>query len=179
RRRGAAAGPARVRPGAARPDRPPARAQPHAPRQAADRGWRWWRRDPWRNPLERTPTRLAGIGRVPAAPTRCASTASGAAQPSSGRRSGPRRTWHRDRADLAVVSIRLPRLLRACPSAGLDGAAQVASARTACQSLHADEAIRRLPPACGDNPPMRLALPFAAAMLLAACVTPRAPVAPV
>src|SRR5690606_40804745 len=55
-------------------------------------------------------------------------------------------------------------------------ATQVASARTACQSLHADEAIRRLATACGDNPPMRLALPFAAALLLAACATPRAPV---
>ena len=32
--------------------------------------------------------------------------------------------------------------------------------------------------ACGDNPPMRLPLPLLAALLLAACASPRAPVAP-
>src|SRR3546814_8604889 len=37
-------------------------------------------------------------------------------------RSGPRRTWHREGANREVRSIRLPRRLRACPSAGLDGA---------------------------------------------------------
>ena len=78
----------------------------------------------------------------------------------------------RERAACAARSIRLPRRLRACPSAGLDGCGQSGHAHGACQSLYADEAInitnhhKPAPPeshrgysaTCADRLPHRAAL---------------------
>ena len=77
-----------------------------------------------------------------------------------------------ERAACAARSIRLPRRLRACPSAGLDGCGQSGHAHGACQSLYADEAIymanrhKPAPPeshrgysaTCADRLPPRAAL---------------------
>src|SRR3546814_1184617 len=68
------------------------------------------------------PSRRAGQSRKRPHRGTCEPAARQVPQPSSGGRTGPRRTWHREGANREVRSIRLPRRLRACPSAGLDGA---------------------------------------------------------
>ncbi len=78
-----------------------------------------------------------------------AASAAAAVRQASGRTATIFRWTRRSPQELAprrgarnrVHPIRLPRRLRACPSAGLDGCRQVASDFENCQSLYADEAM--------------------------------------
>src|SRR3546814_9165801 len=80
-----------------------------------------WSSDVCSSDLEGPSRRAGHAGKRPRRGT-CEPAARQVPQPSSGGRTGPRRTWHREGANREVRSIRLPRRLRACPSAGLDGA---------------------------------------------------------